>query len=423
MQGMAKSCRRAGVSVLGGVRAKYERVLTPDALEFVADLARAFGGRISELHALRHQRAARTASKPFGPMPEKGEVRAADWTAFPVRGELLDRRVEIAGNTEHETLIDGLYSGANAFVARCEQSGASGRGFVEGQSNLMDAVRKTLAFGAQCMGKRHALEHRKAVLFVQPRALHEVERWVTVEGEPVSAALVDFGLFFFHNAREQLARGAAPYFYLQKLESRLEARLYNDVFAFAQSALGIPRATIKVTCTVETPTAAMEMDDILWELREHSCGLHYGLGLADDVDSRDTGGLSARVAHFIETCHRRDVHAMGPFSPHCPFGHNGSVDQAALRRFCADRMREVKVGYDGTQVAHPAVVAIAKQVFDAHMPGPSQIRMARRDVAHPCEGPARVLDVPGDLAPTSSNLGPAAASSGRSSPHDFLRMY
>jgi malate synthase len=389
-----------GVAITGAMRPGYERVVTPEALVFVADLVRTFAPRVTEMLARRRERQARLDSgEPLDFLPETAEIRAADWTVFPVRGDLLDRRVEITGPTDRKMVINALNSGANVFMADFEDSNSpTWDNLVQGQANLFDAVRGTIALVAPDTGKRYALQDRVAVLFVRPRGLHLVERHVMVDGRPIPGALFDFGLFVFHNATEQLARGAAPYFYLPKLESHLEARLWNDVFVRAQAALGIPRGTMKATCLIETLPAAFEMDEFLWELREHSCGLNCGRWdyifsfikkrasdpfaiLPDRLQvTMDKGFLAAYVKLLIKTCHRRNVHAMGGMAAQIPIKEDPLANDAALEKVRADKLREVKAGHDGTWVAHPGLVLLAKEVFDAHMPGPNQFCVKCEDV-------------------------------------------
>jgi malate synthase len=389
-----------GVAVTGPNRPGYERVLTPAALAFVADLARTFAPRLTQLLERRRERQSRLdAGEPLNFVPETADVRAADWTVAPLPADLCDRRVEITGPTDRKMVINALNSGASVFMADFEDANSpTWDNLVQGQANLIDAVRRTISFAAPDGGKRYALHERVAVLFVRPRGWHLVERHVTVDSRPVPAALFDFGLFFFHNAKEQLARGTGPYFYLPKMESRLEARLYNDVFVRAQSALGIPRGTIKATCLIETLPAAFEMDEVLWELREHSAGLNCGRWdyifsfikkRASDPSAvlpdrsqvtMDKGFLAAYVKLLIKTCHRRNVHAMGGMAAQIPIKEDRQANEAALDKVRADKLREVKAGHDGTWVAHPGLVPIAKEIFDAHMPGPNQIGVKRDDV-------------------------------------------
>jgi malate synthase A len=382
-----------GVALTGQLRPGYETVLTRDALSFVADLVRTFGPRVAELLALRAKR----GTLDF--LTETAEVRARDWTVAPLPADLLDRRVEITGPTDRKMVINALNSGASVFMADFEDaSSPTWDNQVQGQVNLTHAVRRTIAFEDPITRKSYALKDKIAVLFVRPRGLHLVERHMTVDGQPVPGGLFDFGLYFFHNARELLARGTGPYFYLPKMESHLEARLYNDVFVRAQERLGVPRGTIKATCLIETLPAAFEMDEFLWELREHSAGLNCGRWdyifsfikkragdeaavLPDRSQvTMDKGFLAAYVALLIQTCHRRNVHAMGGMAAQIPIKEDPAANEAALEKVRADKLREVKAGHDGTWVAHPGLVPVARDVFDAHMLGPNQLDIKRRDV-------------------------------------------
>jgi malate synthase A len=383
----------AGVALRAPVRPGFERVLTPEALEFVADLARTFEPRIAELLARRRTQV------DFAFLATTADVRARDWTVSPLPLDLLDRRVEITGPTDRKMVINALNSGANVFMADFEDANSpTWDNQVQGQINLADAVRRTITFVAPETGKSYALKDRVAVLFVRPRGWHLVERHLTVDGKPVSGALFDFGLFFFHNAAEQVARGTGPYFYLPKMESHLEARLWNDVFIRAQERLGVPRGTIKATCLIETLPAAFEMDEFLWELREHSAGLNCGRWdyifsfikkRANDSTAvlpdrgqvtMDKGFLASYVALLIKTCHRRGVHAMGGMAAQIPIKDDPAANEASLARVRADKLREVAAGHDGTWVAHPGLVPIAKAVFDEHMPAANQLGVKREDV-------------------------------------------
>jgi malate synthase A len=380
----------SGVTIQGPVRPGYEAVLTAEALAFVADLARTFGPRVTELLA---RRATRTT---LDFLPETADVRAGDWTVAKLPLDLLDRRVEITGPTERKMVINALNSGASVFMADFEDANSpTWDNQVQGQQNLADAVRRTITFADGRTGKSYALKEKVAVLFVRPRGWHLVEKHLLVDGKPVPGGLFDFGLFFFHNAKEQLARGTGPYFYLPKMESHLEARLWNDVFVRAQEKLGVPRGSIKATCLVETLPAAFEMDEFLHELREHSAGLNCGRWdyifsfikkRAEDPAAvlpdrsqvtMDKGFLAAYVARLIETCHRRNVHAMGGMAAQIPIKDDPKANEAALEKVRADKLREVNAGHDGTWVAHPGLVPVAKDIFDAHMPGPNQIGSQR----------------------------------------------
>ena len=382
-----------GVALSGPVRASYAAVLTPAAIEFVTDLARTFRPRVNELLARRRERQIRfdKGERPDF-LPETADVRARDWTVAPLPKDLLDRRVEITGPTDRKMVINALNSGASVFMADFEDANSpTWDNLVDGQINLGDAVRRTITFTAPDSGKKYALKDKTAVLLVRPRGWHLVERHFQVDGEPIPGGLFDFGLFFFHNAREALARGTGPYFYLPKMESHLEARLWNDVFVRAQEKLGIPRGSIKATCLIETLPAAFEMDEFLWELREHSAGLNCGRWdyifsfikkRAEDPSAvlpdrsqitMDKGFLAAYVKLLIKTCHRRRVHAMGGMAAQIPIKEDPVANEAALEKVRADKLREVKAGHDGTWVAHPGLVPVAKDIFDAHMPAPNQI--------------------------------------------------
>ena len=389
-----------GVVVSGAVRPGYERVLSRDALAFVADLSRSFGDRIAELLARRRERQARLdAGESLDFASETAAVRASDWTVAPLPPDLLDRRVEITGPTDRKMVINALNSGASVFMADFEDANSpTWENLIQGQSNLADAVRRTIALDAGEAGRRYELKERVATLFVRPRGLHLPERHVEVDGRVVPGALFDFGLFLFHNARELLARGTGPYFYLPKMESYLEARLYNDVFNRSEAALKLPRGSIKATCLIETLPAAFEMDEFLWELREHSAGLNCGRWdyifsfikkHAEDPRAvlpdrsqvtMDKGFLAAYVRLLIKTCHRRNVHAMGGMAAQIPIKEDPAANEVAVEKVRADKLREVKAGHDGTWVAHPALVPIAREVFDAHMRGPNQLGVRRDDV-------------------------------------------
>jgi len=381
-----------GVEVLGTPCAGAEAVLTADALEFVASLARRFGRRRDQLLARRVERqAAIDAGETPDFLAETAEVRAADWTVAPAPPRLQDRRVEITGPVDRKMIINGLNSGASVFMADFEDSNApTWENCVLGQVHLRDAVRGTISHVSP-EGKRYALRETTATLVVRPRGWHLDERHLRVDGRPVPAALFDFGLFLFHNAKEQLARGAGPYFYLPKLENRLEARLWNDVFLFAQSSLGLPKGTIKATVLIEHVLAAFEMDEILFELRDHAVGLNCGrwdyifsflktfrnrrdLVLGDRANvTMTTHFLRSYSLLLIDTCHRRGAHAMGGMAAQIPIAGDEAANARALEKVRLDKEREAADGHDGTWVAHPALVALAREVFDRQMPGPNQI--------------------------------------------------
>jgi malate synthase len=389
-----------GIELEGPMRPRYEEVLTEDALMFVARLVRTFGPRVDALLDERRARAAamkRASDWDF--LPETAQVRTGSWRVAPLPHDLLDRRVEITGPVDRKMIINALNSGATHFMADFEDANApTWDNVVQGQINLRDAVRRTIAYTAPETGKRYQLNTRTAVLLVRPRGWHLRERHLRVDGRDVPGALFDFGLYFFHNATEALARGTGPYFYLPKLEHHLEARLWNDVFVFAQDALHIPRGTVKATVLIETLPAAFQMDEILYELREHSAGLNCGRWdyifsfikkRADDPTAllpdraqvtMDRAFLRAYSLLLIQTCHRRGVHAMGGMAAQIPIKDDPEANAQALARVRADKLREVTDGHDGTWVAHPGLVPVAKEVFDAHMKGPNQIDRLRDDV-------------------------------------------
>jgi len=396
----SKSPTVDGVTLSGPLRPGYEAVLTRDAVAFVADLARTFGPRVTELLAKRRDRQVRLdAGERPDFLPETADVRARDWTVAALPNDLLDRRVEITGPTDRKMVINALNSGASVFMADFEDANSpTWDNLVQGHVNLSDAVRRRIEFTAPETGKKYALKDKVAVLFVRPRGWHLIERHMRVDGKPVPGGLFDFGLFFFHNAKEQLSRGTGPYFYLPKMESHLEARLWNDVFVRAQERLGVPQKSIKATCLIETLPAAFEMDEFLWELRDHSAGLNCGRWdyifsfikkRSDDPAAvlpdrsqvtMDRGFLAAYVKLLIKTCHRRNVHAMGGMAAQIPIKDDAAANEAALEKVRADKLREVKAGHDGTWVAHPGLVPIAKDIFDAHMPGANQLGVKRADV-------------------------------------------
>ena len=378
----------------------YERVLTPEAVQFVAELGRRFGGRIDHLLAARRSRQARfdEGERPSF-LVETIDVRKASWKVAPLPSDLVDRRVEITGPVDRKMVINALNSGANVYMADFEDSTTpTWDNLIQGQVNLMDAVRRSIRFVSPDTHKTYELDQHPATLFVRPRGLHLPERHFLLDGRPVPGALFDFGLYFFHNAHALLRSDSGAYFYLPKLESHLEARLWNDVFLYAEQALGIPSGSIKATVLIETLPAAFEMDEILYELREHSAGLNCGrwdyifsfikklrndpfVVMPDRSEvTMDKGFLRAYSQLLIKTCHRRGVHAMGGMAAQIPVRGDEEANRQALAKVQADKMREVKSGHDGTWVAHPALVAIARAVFDEHMPGKNQIDRKRDDV-------------------------------------------
>src|ERR1700678_2818212 len=380
------------VTIAGTQGAAEAEVLTPKALEFLGALASNFEAERQSLLAARVVRAeAARTGKLYEFLPETASVRQGDWRVAPIPADLEDRRAEITGPVDRKMVINALNSGANVFMADFEDSTSpTWRNVIDGQVNLRDAVRREITF-ASPEGKQYRLNEKTATLFVRPRGWHLPERHVLVQGQPMSASLFDFGLYFFHNAAELKARGTGPYFYLPKMESHKEARLWNSVFNFAQDALGIPRGTIRATVLIETLPAAFEMDEILFELKDHSAGLNCGrwdyifsfikkfsfrkdLALPDrSTITMDRHFLKSYVELLIETCHRRGIHAMGGMAAQIPIKNDPAANDAAMERVRQDKLREVKAGHDGTWVAHPGLVAVAKTVFDEYMPGPNQI--------------------------------------------------
>ena len=386
-------------------------VLTPAAVRFLERLARRFEPRRQELLAARRARQQRLdAGERPDFLPHTNPIRTADWSVASIPVDLEDRRVEITGPVDRKMIINALNSGANVFMADFEDSNSpSWANTLEGQVNLRDAVNRTITF-TSADGKQYALAPRTAVLMVRPRGWHLPERHFRVDGEPISASLFDFGLFLFHNAKQLIHQGTGPYFYLPKLESHLEARLWNDVFCFAQDEIGLPRGTIRATVLIETVLAAFEMDEILYELRDHSAGLncgrwdyifsfikkfrnHPGFVLPDrSTVTMDRPFLRSYVELLIQTCHRRGIHAMGGMAAQIPIKNDPVANDAALEKVRRDKLREVVAGHDGTWVAHPGLVPIAKEVFDAHMPEANQIKRPR--VATKVEA-QDLLEVPG----------------------------
>ncbi len=374
-------------------------ILSTEAVAFVTELQRTFGKTIALLMERRvsRQRALEAGEERFDFLPETRHIRESDWVCAPAPKDIRDRRVEITGPVDRKMIINALNSGARVFMADFEDSSTpTWPNVVGGQQNLYEAVRRTLTFEAPGAGaKKYAIGDHPAVLFVRPRGLHLPEKHLVVDGEPARGALFDFGLYFFHNARELVSRGTGPYFYLPKLESHLEARLWNDVFLHAEARSASAQGTIKATVLIETMPAAFEMDEILYELREHSAGLNCGrwdyifsfikkLRARKDavmpdrgLVTMDKGFLRAYSRLLVETCHRRGVHAMGGMAAQIPIKSDPKKNEEALAKVRADKLREVKDGHDGTWVAHPGLVHVALEVFDAHMKGHNQIALER----------------------------------------------
>jgi malate synthase len=374
-------------------------VLSDGARDFLSAMARQFEPRRRELLERRRRRQADLdAGRLPDFLPETREIRERAWSVAPIPPDLQDRRVEITGPVDRKMMINALNSGANVFMADFEDANApTWENNVVGQRNVRDAVAGTISYESPD-GKHYALAPRTATLMVRPRGWHLVEKHVEVDGAPLSASLFDFGLAFYHTASPLIAKGSGPYFYLPKLESHLEARLWNDVFVFAQDALGIPRGTIRATVLIETILAAFETEEILWELRDHAAGLNCGrwdyiFSYIKKLRSRpecvlpdraqvtmEQPFLRAYAEHVIRSCHRRGIHALGGMAAQIPIKRDPALNARALEKVRQDKLREVRQGHDGTWVAHPGLVPVAREVFDAHMPGPNQITRTRDDV-------------------------------------------
>ncbi len=387
-----------GVAVNARLTPEFSQILTPEALAFVATLHRKFEARRQELLGAR---AARQKEFDAGKLPdflaETAKIRDAEWQVAPQPRDMLDRRVEITGPTDRKMVINALNCGASTFMADFEDANCpTWFNMIDGQINLRDAVRRTITF--EQGDKSYALNDKTAVLIPRPRGWHLNEKHVTVDGRQVAGGIFDFALFFFHNAKELLKRGSGPYFYLPKMESHLEARLWNDVFRLAQDELGVPQGSIKATVLIETILAAFEMDEILFELKEHSAGLNIGrwdyifscikkfrsndkFCLADRAQVTMTAPfLRAYALLLVKTCHRRGAPAMGGMAAQIPIKNDPAANEAALDKVRQDKLREVTDGCDGTWVAHPGLVPIAREVFDKHMPKPNQYDKQRPDV-------------------------------------------
>ncbi|WP_170109480.1 malate synthase A [Melghirimyces profundicolus] len=388
------------VEVKGEITGEFGEILTPEALEFVAKLARNF---TDDRDRLLHNRERRQKEIDEGRGPgfrkETEEIRNRSWSIDPVPYDLRDRRVEITGPaSDRKMVINALNSGAKVFMADFEDANSpTWENCIQGQINMRDAVNGTIRF-INPDGKRYQLKEKPAVLLIRPRGWHLDEKHVTVDGRPVPGGLFDFGLYFFHNAKPLLKKGSGPYFYLPKLENHLEARLWNDVFLFAQKELKIAPGTIKATVLIETITAAFEMDEILYELKEHSAGLNCGrwdyifscikrFRNRPEVILPDRSLVTMTVPFMraytllaVQTCHKRNAHCIGGMAAQIPVRNDPEANEAALSKVRADKEREALDGHDGTWVAHPALVPVAKEVFDKHMLHPNQIDKKRGDV-------------------------------------------
>lgn len=388
------------IEVIAPVSASFADILTVDALRFVARLVKEFSARREELLAKRAERQLRIdAGEMPDFLPETESIRQSEWKVAPLPADLQDRRVEITGPVDRKMIINALNSGAKVFMADFEDSHApTWEATIQGQINLRDAIDGTINYLSP-EGKTYKLNEKVAVLMVRPRGWHLVEKNVLIDGKPISGGLFDFGLYFYHNAKKLIDKGAGPYFYLPKMESHLEARLWNDVFILAQNLLNIAQGTIKATVLIETILAAFEMDEILYELREHSAGLNCGRwdyifsfikkfrNHADCV--LPDRALVTMTTHFlhsyslllIKTCHRRGVHAMGGMAAQIPIKNDPAANAIAMEKVVADKKREASDGHDGTWVAHPGLVSVALAEFDREMTTANQIHRLREEVS------------------------------------------
>jgi malate synthase len=395
------STQTTGIQIVGALKPGYEEILTPKALKFIEELETTFVSRKKELLEMRGKR---QEEIDIGKMPaflsETGEIRNSDWTIWPLPKDLQDRRVEITGPTDRKMIINALNSGAKVFMADCEDATSpTWESVIEGQINLRDAVNRTISF-KNPGGKEYRLNDETAVLLVRPRGLHLEEKNLVLDGNRISGSFVDFGLYFFHNVNQLLKRGTGPYFYLPKLESHLEARLWNDVFKFSEDYLNIPKGTIKATVLIETILASFEMNEILYELKEHSAGLNCGrwdyifsyikkLRNQDDIILPDRSQVTMTVPFMrsyslltIQTCHRRNAPAIGGMAAQIPVRNNPQANEEAFAKVRADKEREARDGHDGTWVAHPGLVPVAMEVFNREMPQKNQIDSGKQMDIH-----------------------------------------
>jgi len=401
------------VEIIGEMKPQYQEILTDEALEFLAQLHRKFNATRLELLNKRVEKQARIDAGELPDfLPETKQIREGDWKVASIPEDLLDRRVEITGPVERKMIINALNSGAYVFMADCEDSSSpTWDNMVQGQINLRDAVARTITLTNPKNGKFYELNEKTATLLVRPRGWHLEEKHLKVDGENMSGSLFDFGLYFFHNAKKALEMGTGPYFYLPKLESHLEARLWNDAFVFAQEYVGIPQGTIKATVLVETILASFELNEILYELREHSAGLNCGrwdyifsyikkFRKHPDrlLPNRAQVGMTVPFMKnysdlVIKVCHKRGIHDMGGMAAQIPIKNDEEANQKAIEKVSNDKKREAMAGHDGTWVAHPGLVSVALEQFDKYMPNANQIGKKREDVnvdaeglIAPCEG-------------------------------------
>ena len=401
-----------GLEIRGPLNPGYADILTPAAGRFLVGLFDRFEARRRELLALRVERQREIDAGQLPDfLPETAAIRAGDWKVAPIPPDLLDRRTEITGPVDRKMAINALNSGAQCWMADFEDANSpTWENVMDGQINMRDAANRTISF-ASPEGKKYALKEKIAVIIARPRGWHMEEKHVHYRGARVSASLFDWGLYFFHNAKELLARGSGPYFYLPKMESHLEARLWNEVFIHAQAELGIPRGTIRATVLIETILGAFEAEEILYELREHASGLNCGrwdymfsfvkkfrnrpgyLFPDRTLITMEVPFLRAYVQHVINVCHRHGAYAMGGMAAQIPIKNDPAANEAALAKVRADKEREARAGHDGTWVAHPGLVAAALAAFSHHMKGPNQlhvfhaVKITAADLLAPLHGP------------------------------------
>lgn len=387
----------SGMEVLGNFNPAFSQILSLDALIFLKELHIRFNARrLALLSARELLQADIDAGKQPDFLPQTAIIRNSEWKVAPLPEDLLDRRVEITGPVDRKMVINALNSGAKVFMADFEDSNSPNwTNTIQGQINLRDAIRGTIEFSGE-NGKTYQLNKNTATLMVRPRGWHLPEKHITVHGETMSGSLVDFGLYFFHNAKALINKGSGPYFYLPKIENYREARLWDDVFIFAQNYLHIPHGTIKATVLVETILASFQLHEILWELRDHSAGLNCGRWdyifsfikkfknrtgyiFPDRSDVTMTAPfMRAYTQLVVQTCHKRGVHAMGGMAAQIPIKNDTVANEAAIAKVKADKLREVTDGHDGTWVAHPGLVSVALDVFNEHMPLANQIEAKPR---------------------------------------------
>ena len=402
------------VEIKGAMQPGFADILSADAQAFLAGLHQQFEGRRQELLAARtaFQNDLDAGKTKLDFPAETADIRAAEWQVAPIPADLQDRRVEITGPTDRKMVINALNSGAKMFMADLEDANApSWDNMIQGQVNLRDAIAKTISFHDPGNGKDYNLGSELATLLVRPRGWHLDEKHILVDGQPMSGSLVDFGLYFFHNAKKALDMGTGPYFYLPKMEHYLEARLWNDVFVWAQDKLGVAQGTCKATVLIETLPATFHAEEIIYELREHMAGLNCGrwdyiFSYIKKHRNDPTKVLPDRVAvsmtvpfmrtyslHVIKTCHKRGAFAMGGMAAQIPIRGDDEANEAAFAKLRADKEREATDGHDGTWVAHPGMVEAAMAVFNEHMKTPNQLDRQRDEVAtaaaltEPCDGP------------------------------------